>query len=333
MKALLEPKKDGPGGATSAETERLRVGVVIITYRRPEALLRTLAQVLWCQEDPADQVVVVDGGQSTDSLPEPFRIESRLRIIHTDNRSKSHSRNVGWQHCDTELVAYTDDDCDLPAHWLRLIRELHEKHPETAAVGGPTENPFLDNIWACAAQESFPSRKLPSGPIHSIPTNNIAYRREALQTSRGFDESWTGLWGEDTELNWRLSRSGQNLHFYPELMVVHRHRNSLLSFVKQRWEAGRAFWYTRRKWPDLPGTIPDTWRQRLALTWAVPVDVLKLAWRLPLPQYGKLYAAKKIGQITFNLGLLWESMKLRKKQPALCPVVVPDTGKTRSRPL
>lgn len=327
MKALPETEKDSLGNPSSAETERLRVGVVIITCDRPELLRRSLLSVVDQKGRRADKILIVDGSSSENALPEAATRHPTVEVMRIHNVSIPNSRNRGWRACKTDIIAFTDDDCEVPDNWIEVLAGLHEECPRWDAVGGPVVNAIPDNIYACAAQTRFPGLDQPAGFVYTIPTSNLSYKRTTLQSLGGFDEAQPR--GEDTELNWRLTRGGGKIYFEPSIPVRHYHRATLRSFLRQQFLMGRAFWHTRRKWPDLPGTIPDTGRQRLALAWAVPVDVLKLAWRLPSPRYGKLYAAKKMGQVAFNLGLLGESMKLQKKQSTLCP----NTGKTRSRPL
>jgi GT2 family glycosyltransferase len=59
------------------------------------------------------------------------------------------------------------------------------------------------------------------GPSEWYATCNIAYSREVLERSGGFDERFPAAWGEDTDLGLRAREGGAGLAYAPGAVVHH----------------------------------------------------------------------------------------------------------------
>jgi len=95
------------------------ITAAVCTRGRPESLGRTVRSLLAC-EHPAFEVLVVDQGdddRSTASLQE-FRGHPGLRHVRTATRGLAAARNLAMAEAAADLVAFTDDDCEVPCNWL-----------------------------------------------------------------------------------------------------------------------------------------------------------------------------------------------------------------------
>ena len=112
------------------------------------------------------------------------------RVVRDPGVGVSRARNVGWRSARGEVVAFTDDDCEVPPRWLAdHLQALGEPGVvvscgQVAGLprygGGPTE------VWdatAIARRHGFGARPWDIG--HSA---NLAARRDALAAVGGFDE-------------------------------------------------------------------------------------------------------------------------------------------------
>src|SRR4051812_9656799 len=99
------PQTMSPAGITA----------VICTRNRGEAVVRAAASVL-ANDHPSFRVVVVD--QSSDGLSEKamerLLLDPRLKYVKSQTIGVSRARNEGLSLADTEVVCFTDDDCEVP---------------------------------------------------------------------------------------------------------------------------------------------------------------------------------------------------------------------------
>ncbi|GAA4604244.1 glycosyltransferase involved in cell wall biosynthesis [Actinoplanes octamycinicus] len=114
-----------PGGVRP----RARVATVVLTYKRPDGVLRAVESVL--AQTVRDQVVVVvdDGGGQ---LPE-FPADPRLHVVSLRHNINvlGVSRNVGMGITDSDYVAFLDDDNTWHPHHLETtLKRLDEGGPD-----------------------------------------------------------------------------------------------------------------------------------------------------------------------------------------------------------
>ncbi len=111
----------------------MKVSVIIPTYNE-ERYIETCLQSLIQQEDPADEIIVVDNN-STDQTVE---IASRypVRILHEHKQGITPTRNRGYDAAKYDIIARTDADTIPRKDWIRKIKDFFESHPEYDAVSG-----------------------------------------------------------------------------------------------------------------------------------------------------------------------------------------------------
>ena len=82
----------------------------------------------------------------------------------------------------------------------------------------------------------------PTGSIRYLITANLAIRRSALEAVDGFDESFPGASGEDTDLTWRLQAAGFRLATTDAAVVRHRHPERWGDVLRLFAKHGRSVW-------------------------------------------------------------------------------------------
>jgi len=111
------------------------ITAVIATRDRGKAI-DAAAQSILANRHPALRLVVVD--QSRDDASESallgLRSDPRLTYLRSDTIGLSRARNIGLRLAETELVAFTDDDCEVSHDWLQKLQSVFEQHPEVAVV-------------------------------------------------------------------------------------------------------------------------------------------------------------------------------------------------------
>jgi GT2 family glycosyltransferase len=211
------------------------VCVVIATRGREEGLARALdalaAQGL--EQERLEVVVVRDGDPPGPVAAAPEGLTVRFEAVEPP-RGPAAARNVGWRASGAPLIAFTDDDCRPAPGWLDAL--LRSADGGSVFLQGRTEpDPReLDRLSGLSRSQ------LIEGPTGWYQTCNMAYPRELLERLGGFDESFPGPAGEDTDLGLRALEEGARAQFVEEAVVWHAvHPRSLTRALREsgRWSA------------------------------------------------------------------------------------------------
>ncbi|MCW2914612.1 MAG: Haloacid dehalogenase superfamily, subfamily variant 3 with third motif having or, partial [Actinomycetia bacterium] len=185
----------------------IRYSVVIPTLGRPclAACLRSLAFA----EGPAPQRIVLVDDRSAGGPPlrVPADLPGQVEIVVSAGMGPAAARNLGWRCTDTPWVAFLDDDVRVGAGWrTRLAADLTGRSPRVGGVQGritvPLPHGRRPTDWERGTAGLARARWI---------TADMAYRREALVESGGFDERFPRAFREDADLALRILACGWRL--------------------------------------------------------------------------------------------------------------------------
>ncbi len=154
-----------------------------------------------------------------------------IRFIYLNNYSISAKRNQGIRASRGPLIAFTDDDCIPAPDWIRRATQSLDNHQEWAGVEGRTRVEDIRGDTGAASQ----FRRLEH---RGYRTNNICYRRTALDRAGLFDERFT-VQREDLDLALTIIEQGGAIGYNPAMCVLHRHR------AGERWDLLKNCWNRR----------------------------------------------------------------------------------------
>lgn len=235
----------------------MKASIIIPTYERPETVTATVQSVLDQSVTDYEVIVVDDGSNDPDQLRTLERLASNDRVTVlelTENVGPAAARNRGWRVASADPILFTDDDCLVPNNWVERLTDSFE--PGVGAVGGPLL-PTADELARSAFARLHRYRNeviygLPDGEVvgdDTLPmsgTANVAYRREALETVGGFDESFPTAAGEDADLQKRVVEAGYQMKYVP-VEVNHNVHYDWRAFVTRSKRHGTGTYYYRRK--------------------------------------------------------------------------------------
>lgn len=232
------------------------LSVIIPTFRRPEALLRTLdslqAQTLGgfeilVTDNAADPAVAraVQSFNRTARTPAAYRAEPRLGVHFARNGSAARARG--------SLLLFTDDDMTFEPAWVEGYARVFRDHPEMAAAAGPVrpkwESPppgwLVDYIGGARTFTplSFmePRDDFALGRDGFFYSCNMAIRRDVLAARGGFHpENTGGIWVGDGEsgLNRDMWRAGDVIGYVPKCVAYHHipPRRMTVEYLRLRME-------------------------------------------------------------------------------------------------
>lgn len=157
-------------------------------------------------------IVIVDdrkGGEPLDMRRFATSLSSLLRIDCSGGRGPAAARNCGWRVTSTPWVVFVDDDVVLCEGWCDdLQRDLDAAPRHVGGIQGRIVVPLPQG------RRSTDWERNVSGLAHSIwITADMAYRREALLATDGFDERFKRAYREDSDLSIRAKARGFALAF------------------------------------------------------------------------------------------------------------------------
>ena len=173
----------------------------------------------------------------------------KYEIIIEKGYNPSENRNNGVKKAKGEIIYFLDDDAVVHKNILRNAEKFFRKY-DVDIVGGPQLTPGDDNFFAKvfgAAIESFwgsykMANRYKRGNLNldanelSLTSANCFVKKDIFKKIKGFD---TKLWpGEDPEFFSRAKKENLKIAYSPNLIIYHRRRNDLFSFLKQHYKYG-----------------------------------------------------------------------------------------------
>jgi glycosyltransferase involved in cell wall biosynthesis len=171
--------------------QRPRVACVIPTHRRDEMLARALESVCG-QTRPPGTVVVVDDTASaaTADVVAGWQAAGNVRYVDGSglaSKGASASRNLGARTCDSELLAFLDDDDRWRPGFLdACVAELVSSGADLVIAWGSLEvgGQLVRRSWA-ARPNLTAGECVARNP--GMTGSNFVVRREAFEAIGGFD--------------------------------------------------------------------------------------------------------------------------------------------------
>lgn len=282
------------------------VTVAVCTFRRPslDATLHSLAGL----ERPADctlRVIVADNDehpsrrQEVEALGHALGLD--LRYVHAPARNISVARNACLEQCDTEWLAFIDDDEQATPEWLGRLaaarggadivfgtcRALYPPAaPEWARAGDFHSNRLAGND---ASWNGYTSNVLLAMPF--VRQHALRFAPELGQTG-----------GEDTLFFFAAHQAGARFAYVPDAVVtepVDPARLGMGWLLRRRFRAGQVHWLVLGRAGGRPGGAGAAVLKAFACLGLALVQVPRAAaWRASL-----LRATLHAGVVAAALGL------------------------------
>ena len=205
-----------------------KFAVILATRNRPEDAARAVRSILGSAT--ALELIVVD--QSDDSRTieglERFASDRRLAVVKSTEIGLARARNRGWRRTSAELLAFTDDDCEVCTGWLDGLTRALAQDERVGLVFGAVRAPDYDRskgfVMAYAPQFRVARHIREKARVECVGAC-MAVRRSVLEALGGFDEQ-LGCGArlrsaEDTDIGMRALLAGFHVCETPDAAVYH----------------------------------------------------------------------------------------------------------------
>ncbi len=216
------------------------ISVIIPSYNSEKTIERTITSLKKQTYSGSYEIILVDS--SIDRTPEIVRNNfSDIKYFHLEKKTDpGTARNFGVKRCKGEIILFIDSDCIADPEWIEILVNLHHE-TNYAAIGGAVingNNPKNNVAWAgymAEFREFLPGHG--TREISHIATCNISYKKKHFDSLGGFHPDYYPQ--EDMEFNYRLTKSGEKILFYPKAQIRHFHRSEFWDFVGHQSRFGK----------------------------------------------------------------------------------------------
>ena len=279
-----------PGRDTAAcirEENRLLSGaplisVVICTHERPVMLAGCLESVFKL-DYPNYEVVVVDNAPKTNGTRNVVGTANKhfpkLLYVVEPNQGQCWARNTGAKAAKGEIIAFTDDDVIVDAHWLIGVLRGFSTSENVGAVNGLTIPAELETEEQTWFEQSGGFNKGYEKKIYDMAQHkparafyplsaglfgtgaNLSIKKKALEKVGFFDPALGAgtitTCGDDLAMYVQILFAGFELVYEPTAFLQHIHRREYTALQKQIYNYGVGFTaFLTKTLLDHPGIIP-----------------------------------------------------------------------------
>lgn len=257
----------------------MRLSIVIPTYRRRDALARTLAALEAQTVGPgAFEVLVVDDPVEDDpdavaAVVAAARRQVDVRVLHRERRGVSAARNTGWRAASAPLVLFLGDDIIAAPALVAEHLGWHERR------GGARVGVLGHVRWADELRTTPFMRWLDRGiqfdylSLHgdeasplNFYTSNVSVPRALLEEVGGFDEDEFPFLYEDLDIGHRMGERGLRLLFNRAAEAEHLHPTTIAEWQRRMASTATA----ERRWVARHPELPAYFHDKLAAAAAAP---------------------------------------------------------------
>jgi GT2 family glycosyltransferase len=283
-----------PTSPGTPSTTTVPVTVVISTCGRGDIVCQAIRSLL-LNDYPHFEAVVVD--QSDDDVTGTCMIsllgDPRVVYLRSNTKGVSIGRNLGIAAARSEMIAITDDDCEVPPNWLKEIASAFEVDSRIGVVFGNVVPGPHDStsgfVPAYVRGEAFLARSIHDKLQVEGISSCMALRRSVWQALAGFDEM-LGVGaplksGAESDFIVRVLLAGCYVYETPKVMVTHHGFRT--------WEQGRDV--IRRYWYGTGAMLSKNVR---CGHWPVVLLLPRLAWRFA---FGRSRVGASLGKHPENL--------------------------------
>ncbi|MCL2183108.1 MAG: glycosyltransferase [Chitinispirillia bacterium] len=225
------------------------ISIVIVNYKVPQCLIEALHSIRLAKYSDRSEVIIIDnasGDNSREIVTSQFGEVQWIQL--KTNIGFGKACNIGVEAAHGRYLLLLNPDTVISPNTLSDAVEFMESHPQAGLMGPKILNP--DGTLQLSCRRSVPTPSVAfyyfAGLSHLFPRSrrfgryHLTYmdenetaqvpvisgsfmfmKRELFNEIGGFDKRFF-MYGEDIDLCYRISKTGHEVWYCPEIKIVHR---------------------------------------------------------------------------------------------------------------
>lgn len=317
----------------------LDLTISIVNYDTKEIIIKCLESIFKFTKDLNFEVIVVDNG-SSDGSPEAMKnLYPSVKLIkNQENEGFAKAHNKAFKLSSGKYFLVLNSDIVIERNTFKEIVDFMENNSDVVLLSPKVFYPdgrvqdiidYSPNIRDVLLKIFYRFGIINKEKFHAYSPNNFNYdqikiltadeyitgccyciRKEYIKNGELFDEKFSPVYFEDTDLCARLINAGFKIVYYPLTYVIHYHGytvykkrdNNYKDFVKFRvaYRLNRYYYFRKHK-----GSIQEILVRLLDFLEAL----ILLIWRLPRlllkrKQHDRIYFEVDLKTLKASLGLI-----------------------------
>lgn len=254
-----------------------KVSVVICAYNA-EDCIQGIFDSLKKQTFRDFEIVVANDG-STDNTAKIANANG-VKVISMKHEGLSAARNVGINNSKAEIIAIIDADCYAEENWVEEIYSTISSG-ETVVTGN-TKIPQSTFLGDCISGLGYPGgghlgfhKMWPvdeDGYTSHLAGGNCGFKKSEILKLGAFNKDLT-ITADDVYLSMKILDSGLKIKYNPEIVMYHRPRKDLKSFLHWHYTRGKGSYFFKQK----VGSFNSFYKLRF---WSTK-NMIKKYWKSP----------------------------------------------------
>lgn len=227
--------------------KQLVLSIVIPCFNAEKFIGKCLDSIL--QSEFQDYEVVVVDDNSKDKSPKILKNYERLPqiyVIYLDqNQGPAKARNLGVKNSSGKYIIFLDADTEIENGCLETVVDKLESNSKVGALQTKLIKGRSQKIDAAGHFLSFSGFPYEIGVVEDESKHNketvifgarsagMAVRKDLFKEIGGFDEDYF-IYGEETDLSWRVWLAGSEIRYFPQAKVYHFQKSTLNEQTRYR---------------------------------------------------------------------------------------------------
>jgi len=236
----------------------MNISVIIPTYNRVHLLERCVDTLLAQSHPPHTYEIIIVDDCSTDGTRNYVSTlrHSTIRIYTlSKNQGPAAARNFGAQKAKYGILAFVDDDEEVPSDYLTTIARFFKLYPRGALTfRARAARPA--KLWMRVHETCYPFDAPYIPALSMSKLEGLAIPRHIFLSIRGYTESFR--LAEDTELLWRMKGMNIPVYLCTSVTLLHHEPERTFAMLKKKFSWGLQVCRLKKLYPEYPYPIPNT---------------------------------------------------------------------------
>ena len=220
---------------------------VIMTVKNDPVGCATTLSSLTAQTRTPDEIIVVDGGSTEDTLRLIGQYNSslpQLRLIQSPGSNIAHGRNVAVRAAKSEIIISTDSGCRADPGWVENLLKPFQQDAKVEFVAGFYKVDAYSLVEQVVGLATMRGQLDPVCPESFNPSARSMALTKALWTRAGGWPEWIH-YSEDTLFDHKIRKMNVGWRYAGDAIVHWRPRRTLPAIARQFYHYATGRGHTR----------------------------------------------------------------------------------------